>query len=830
MSLDGKERTSMQQANACRPTTLLPLTIILFLLSMLPSTARSQYPRLMQGPMVGAVSDRDARIWMRLTGEHSVTVEYGVDPELTDFETCEPIVARKANDYVVVALLQNLAPATQYFYRIKVNGNPDKYLETYPPFRLRTTPPAGAGENFRVAFGSCPRFQDDRVQPIWPVVTGLDPDLFFWIGDNIYGDTLDPDILREEYRRQRDVFGLQPVLHNLSHLAIWDDHDYGMNNHDRTNPIKRESLEVFKQYWANPAYGLPDVPGVFFKQTYGAVDFFFIDDRYYRDPNDAPDTPDKTLLGAEQMSWLESELEASRAVFKVIVSGSGWSVAKGMGGDSWAGFVNERNRLFDFIRDKQVCGVVLLSGDTHVGEINVIPWSDNGGYDLYDLVSSPLAQPAPDSWLDRRPEQRIRPVYFQGSNVGVIDFVMEESPRLVFRLFDIRGRSVWEPFELHASELVNGVQSWPEKVDDDELDRQNAYDAGRGYYEIVPPKSVPRIAPRVVTEPVVHDTDDPAIWVHPTDRRQSLIVGTDKDEDGSLYAFGLDGKIVKRVSGLKRPNNVDVEYGLVLGGVSTDIAVVTERYANKIRVFSLPELEPVDGGGIEVFIGQEQPLPEGVEQEQRAPMGIALYKRPSDGTVFVVVGRKTGPLQGYLWQYRIEDDGTGTVKGTKVREFGTWSGHGEIEAIAVDDALGYVYYSDEGAGIRKYLVDPDAEGAGKELALFGTDGFNQDREGISIYTLNDGTGYILVSDQQDNSFHVFPRDGAAQNPHEHPLLRKIYVSTSDSDGSEVTNADLGEAFPRGLFVAMSDDGTFHYYAWPDLAKPDLVVAPNGGRF
>jgi 3-phytase len=281
------------------------------------------------------------------------------------------------------------------------------------------------------------------------------------------------------------------------------------------------------------------------------------------------------------------------------------------------------------------------------------------------------------------------------------------------------------------------------------------------------------------------------------------------------------------VPGLKRPNNVDIEYGLVLGGVSTDIAVVTERYANTIRVFSLPELEPVDGGGIEVFIGEEQPQAADVEQEWRAPMGIALYKRPTDGTIFAVVGRKSGPTQGYLWQYRLEDDGAGTVKGTKVRKLGTWSGHGEIEAIAVDDALGYIYYSDEGAGIRKYLADPNAEGAHKELALFGTEGFNQDREGISIYTLNDGTGYILVSDQQDNSFHVFPREGVAQNPHKHPLLRKIYTSTYDSDGSEVTNANLGSAFPEGLFVAMSDDGTFHYYAWPDLARPDLAVAPNG---
>ncbi len=318
--------------------------------------------------------------------------------------------------------------------------------------------------------------------------------------------------------------------------------------------------------------------------------------------------------------------------------------------------------------------------------------------------------------------------------------------------------------------------------------------------------AVQRLAPTVVTERVVHDTDDPAIWLHPEDPSQSLVLGTDKDADGALYAFDLKGHVVKRVPGLERPNNVDIELGLALGGVVTDIAVLTERYANSIRVFTLPDLRPVDGGGIEVFVGEAL----------RAPMGISLYKRPSDGAIYAVVGRKEGPREGYLWQYRLEDDGTGTVKGTKVREFGAYSGSAEIEAIAVDDALGYIYYSDEGLGIRKYRADPEAVDAGEELAVFGTEGFEEDREGISIFTRDDGTGYILVSDQQDNSFHVFPREGTPPDPHAHPLIKKIFTSTNESDGSEVTSAALGADFPEGLFVAMSDDGTYQYYPWPDL--------------
>jgi 3-phytase len=332
------------------------------------------------------------------------------------------------------------------------------------------------------------------------------------------------------------------------------------------------------------------------------------------------------------------------------------------------------------------------------------------------------------------------------------------------------------------------------------------------------------LSPIVITEETKHDTDDPAIWIHPTDPSQSLIVGTDKNpEDGGLYVFDLDGKIQpeKTVNPLLRVNNVDIEYGLMLGGELVDIAVSTERGANKIRVHSLPDMKEIDNGGIDVF----------TDQEERRPMGISLYKRPSDGTIYAIVGRKSGPTEGYLWQYKLEDDGHGNVIGVKVREFGAYSGLNEIEAIAVDDPLGYVYYSDEGSGIRKYHADPDAPGAPTELAFFGTvfgpEGFTRDNEGISIYQINDGTGYILVSDQHANKFRIYTREGEADDPHNHQFVKSISVSTNESDGSDVTSTVLDERFPSGLFVAMSDNRTFHYYSWDDIAGDDLKKAPNG---
>jgi 3-phytase len=129
-----------------------------------------------------------------------------------------------------------------------------------------------------------------------------------------------------------------------------------------------------------------------------------------------------------------------------------------------------------------------------------------------------------------------------------------------------------------------------------------------------------------------------------------------------------------------------------------------------------------------------------------------------------------------------------------------------------------VYYSDETVGVRKYAADPDAPEANRELALFGTSGFASDHEGISIYRRDDGTGYVLVSDQQANSFQVFPREGTPGHPHDHPSLATFAVAAIESDGSEVTSRALGARFPHGLLVAMSNGRVFHYYAWEDVLQ------------
>jgi len=293
------------------------------------------------------------------------------------------------------------------------------------------------------------------------------------------------------------------------------------------------------------------------------------------------------------------------------------------------------------------------------------------------------------------------------------------------------------------------------------------------------------LRPFLETAAVTDDADDPAVWVHPTDPSRTLILGTNKAPapTGALVVFSLQGKILQTITGLDRPNNVDVR---------DNLAVVAERYQNRLRVF---RIDPATGKLTDVTAS-------GGTQVKEAPMGVGIYKRPSDGVLFAIVAPKTGPADGYLGQYRLDTTPEGTVRATLVRSFGRFSGKGEIEAVAVDDAPGFVYYADELSGIRKYHADPDHPDAARELAHFATSGFQGDREGIAILVNPDGTGAIVCSDQIPNAtrLHLFSR----QDP-----TRSLGILTTSADST-----DGLEAGPGFLVLMNSKGKNFQLYRMP----------------
>ena len=307
------------------------------------------------------------------------------------------------------------------------------------------------------------------------------------------------------------------------------------------------------------------------------------------------------------------------------------------------------------------------------------------------------------------------------------------------------------------------------------------------------------LKPAFATQPVGTDADDPAIWVHPKNPGQSLILGTDKTEapNGGLVVFDLQGKIVQRIGGLDRPNNVDVE---------GDLAVVTERKTERLRIFRIDaksrRLTDVSGS-TRVFADDKG--------EDAAPMGIGLYRRPKDGSLFAIVTPKAGPVENHLAQYGIVfNPATKRYDLKLVRRFGHYSGVKETESVFVDDALGFVYYSDETVGTRKYLADPDAPGAEKQVHFFNREGVQGDHEGIAAWG-----DYLICTDQREKNsvYRVFERRG------DNAFVGEFSGGADETDGIEATSVNLGPKFPKGIFIAMnSGSKNFLVFDGREIAK------------
>ncbi|CAM4885197.1 unnamed protein product [Rotaria socialis] len=296
--------------------------------------------------------------------------------------------------------------------------------------------------------------------------------------------------------------------------------------------------------------------------------------------------------------------------------------------------------------------------------------------------------------------------------------------------------------------------------------------------DLINNRVLPFIEASIATESVRTDPDDPAIWIHPNQPELSLIIGTDKKTGtGGLYVFNLDGKIIQHIDNIDRPNNVDVEYGFKINETYfIDLVVFTERLQSRLRIFSINinirQLYEITGRNTNVFIDSIG--------KAAAPMGLALYKRPSDKKFYAIVSRKSGPNYNYLGQYELIWN-QGLVDLKFIRYFGDCRGR-EIESIVVDDQLGHVYYCDGSYGIRKYNVDPSTNQTEQIGFINTTNLWQGDSEGLAIYTTSDRNGYLITTDQisRGTIFHIFERQGT------NSYIKSIKTRADRTDGIEVT--------------------------------------------
>ena len=273
----------------------------------------------------------------------------------------------------------------------------------------------------RIAFGSCA--EQNKPQPIWDAVQAADPDLFLFLGDNVYGDTRERAELEQAYSALAAQPGFRALRDSTPVMATWDDHDYGENDAGADYPMKQASREVFFDFWKEPA----DSPrraheGVYTSAVFGPagqrVQVILLDLRWNRTPiarNTAfPDdaaykrwatrearagrvvagpyardpSPAATMLGEAQWAWLEAQL---RQPAEVRLIGSSLQVlADFPGWEAWVNYPRDHARLLQMIRDTRAEGVVFLSGDTHYGELTRL--DANVPYPLVDLTSSGLTE------------------------------------------------------------------------------------------------------------------------------------------------------------------------------------------------------------------------------------------------------------------------------------------------------------------------------------------------------------------------------------------------------------------------------------------------------
>ncbi len=257
----------------------------------------------------------------------------------------------------------------------------------------------------RIVFGSCAG--QDRPQPFWVPINALQPQLFVFLGDNIYADTVDPVMLRTLYGKLGEQPGYRRLLQSgTTVMATWDDHDYGYNDAGAEHPRKVESQREFLNFFGVPA----DSPrrkqaGIYNAQTFGPagqrVQVILLDMRYFRTAlqkvkNGAYarlENPKSTFLGETQWAWLKERLRDPADVR--FIGSSIQVLADQHGFEKWENFPLERARLLNEIRASKATGVIILSGDRHLAEISVMRSGAKGGvgYDLYDVTASSFNKP-----------------------------------------------------------------------------------------------------------------------------------------------------------------------------------------------------------------------------------------------------------------------------------------------------------------------------------------------------------------------------------------------------------------------------------------------------
>lgn len=406
--------------------------------------------RLSCPPMQGHTTPHSMRIWLMAEGAQSVTVTLGGQSQTMQ------LAGQFAWDGHVPMTFDfsGLAAGTEYPLAVRLDG------QAWPTaYALRTFTDDKAGA-YSFTLGSCALYGTGAFRLIRPgtfthiyeSMLATPSDFFLWMGDNVYlltGEWDDSSRTYEKYTKVRLEARGNAFMTSRPQYAIRDDHDFGPDNSGFDFANKGITTAAFHDFWPNPPAALPDVPGTFTKFSYRDSDFFLLDGRHYRKAADS-----SQMYGPEQMRWLCRELEASKATFKFIATGS-QSLSQVNPGETWAVYA-ERSAFLDFLREARIPGVVFLSGDRHFTEM--MRYQPEGMYPLYEVTCSPLTSILRKRPLRKNDVEYNNPLRLDGTklvdhNYGRLSIDGPETNRVCkVEIFDAVGQVVWTR-EIRAAEL-----------------------------------------------------------------------------------------------------------------------------------------------------------------------------------------------------------------------------------------------------------------------------------------------------------------------------------------------------------------------------------------
>lgn len=431
------------------------LTIVL-VISSCYNWAIAQESILKSGPMIGYADMQEVMIWVQTNKSAEVRVEYSISGSRGRKFKTNTVYTKKEEAFTARLIADSVVPGTKYTYDVYMNNElivlPYRTeFQTQMIWKYRGNPP-----EFRLLTGSCAYInQPEHDRPgkpyggnyeIFESMRAKEADLMVWLGDNIY--LREPDWntktgIFARYTHSRSVKELQPLLASTANYAIRDDHDFGPNDSDRGFYNKNLSLEAFKLFFANPTVGAGDMEGSVTSFQWGDADFFLLDNRTYRDPDNLM-AENKTMLGEKQLQWLFDNLVTSQATFKFVAVGGQFLSTSGKFESYYSnGYQSERQAIIDFIYKQNIKNVIFLTGDVHFTEISVL--KAEGKPTIWDLTFSPITagpNTQGESWNNTL---RIPETVVTERNYGMIDFKgISKERRLEVKCFNSSDEQKWE--------------------------------------------------------------------------------------------------------------------------------------------------------------------------------------------------------------------------------------------------------------------------------------------------------------------------------------------------------------------------------------------------